>query len=691
MAASQRPLIVTHYDHLLRVEGSLQGKIEHVNLSSNRAVCITQVQNKQKKTLALDMDDHDPVKAVQTWQNTEDGAMNSQSKLVVLVGAKGVLYVCDADTGMKLETQRMNDDIELVRWISNSLVAVVTRTAVYHWQVNRNRCLRPDEWFIRDPALRSATIVDYRICQDGAYAALIAHEPTINARESIAAEGLVQLYSRQHATSKIIEGHAFDLVEADLTGYPRGMVLALSAKRTLMTSELRLMEIIPDTGPSGFGTRTYPLNFPHDAYNDYPISIHVSSPLGIIFLTTRLGFLHLYDMETGEQLISQRITRHKVLCTAQCDDGAGIMLVDENYNATGVTINDDNIIPYLLSTGFDNIRTLFRIADRNTNWRLFAKHHLQLCVMRKEEAEAYLKNHWCSYESAQPMEDTGRLSARLWAGDGSLGVTETAAYTLRGIVLFLAGLLPDSLKYARTALVESPDDRDARMLLWRAEDVTAYKAEGNAAYHRGEYATAIEWYTKTLKHIGEQKDEFYGGIIRATILSNRAAAYLRTGKHKEAIADVTTSLEIVPEAWKALRTRGNAYLALRNFDKALADLTKAVLLCHIPDEKTKLQRELAEAQRGVRGPHGYIPIPLGVQSGRSTPAMVPGKDYYRILNVPRTASEAEIRQAFRQRSIALHPRNGGNPEGYKLLEEAHRMLANSVTRRQYDATLLSFS
>lgn len=109
MATSKKPLLITHYDHLLRVEESRQGKIEvrsagsrcpaanrtlhlsllqnqHVHLANNRAVCITQTHNKQKKTLALDLDD--PIRVVQTWQNTEAGAMNSHSKLVVLVGGQ---------------------------------------------------------------------------------------------------------------------------------------------------------------------------------------------------------------------------------------------------------------------------------------------------------------------------------------------------------------------------------------------------------------------------------------------------------------------------------------------------------------------------------------------------------------------------------------------------------------------------
>lgn len=157
-------------------------------------------------------------------------------------------------------------------------------------------------------------------------------------------------------------------------------------------------------GDLDFGVRTFPLNFPHEAYDDYPISIHVSHPHAIIFLTTKMGYLHLYDLESGEQLISQRITRHKALCAAQCDDGAGIVLVDEDFRATSVVLNEDTMIQYLLDTGFDNVHVLFRIADRNTNWKLFAKHHLQLCVARWGEAEAYLKTTWCSYETPQPIE-----------------------------------------------------------------------------------------------------------------------------------------------------------------------------------------------------------------------------------------------------------------------------------------------
>ncbi|EJD36485.1 clathrin heavy-chain terminal domain-containing protein, partial [Auricularia subglabra TFB-10046 SS5] len=685
MASALKALIVSHQDHLLRVGGLQQGRIEHVNLASNRAAVFTHVSGKQKKSVALDLSD--PIAVVNTWQNTDDGAYNPQSMLVVLVGAKGMLYVCDAEKGAKLESHRMNDDVELVRWINAHTVAVVTRSAVWHWRVTRNRCGRPEEWFLRDPALGNATVVDYRVCGDGSWCALMAHEPNIDAREHIPAEGLVQLFSREAGASKLVEAHALDLVESDLTGFPRGMTLCIYAKRTLMSSELRITEINRD-GESAFGHRVFPLNFSPDAFDDYPLSLHVSQPHGIIFLTTAMGYVHLYDMESGVQLLRQRITHRNVLTTARNEDGTGIILIDEDHRASRVVLNEEHFIQYLLNNNFQNLQVLFRIADRNQDWKLFAKHHLQLSVARHDEAEAYMRANWCSFETPQPVDETGRLSARLWAGDGTLGVTDTAAYTLRGIVLFLCGMLQDSVKYAREALKTNPDDRHARILLWRAEDVIAAKADGNAAYTKAQYPTAIEHYEKALKQIGDQEEEGHGGVIRAVILNNRAIAYLRSGKHKEAVADASLSLELQPHNWKALRTRGSAQIALRNFDSAVTDILHAMKLCPHLEEKAKLQTELAEAQRGRGFSSGpAVGRPVSAMARGTTPTMPPVKDYYRILNVNRFASDMEIRQAYRQRTLQLHPRNGGNPETYKLLEEGYRTLSNATARRQYDAML----
>ena len=61
-----------------------------------------------------------------------------------------------------------------------------------------------------------------------------------------------------------------------------------------------------------------------------------------------------------------------------------------------------------------------------------------------------------------------------------------------------------------------------------------------------------------------------------------------------------------------------------------------------------------------------------------------GEDYYAILGVPKTASEDEIKRAFRKKAHALHPDKGGDAEAFKKLNEANQVLSDPAKRRQYD-------
>ena len=67
---------------------------------------------------------------------------------------------------------------------------------------------------------------------------------------------------------------------------------------------------------------------------------------------------------------------------------------------------------------------------------------------------------------------------------------------------------------------------------------------------------------------------------------------------------------------------------------------------------------------------------------------MPGKDYYKILEVPRTATQEEIKKSYRKLAMKYHPdRNKGDKTAeskFKGINEAYAVLSNEEKRKQYD-------
>jgi curved DNA-binding protein CbpA len=51
---------------------------------------------------------------------------------------------------------------------------------------------------------------------------------------------------------------------------------------------------------------------------------------------------------------------------------------------------------------------------------------------------------------------------------------------------------------------------------------------------------------------------------------------------------------------------------------------------------------------------------------------------YAVLGVPRAATAADIRDAFRRRAVLLHPDKGGDPQLFAQLRDAYNKLSEEV-------------
>jgi len=103
--------------------------------------------------------------------------------------------------------------------------------------------------------------------------------------------------------------------------------------------------------------------FPAEATNDFPVAIQVSKKHGIIFLVTKYGFIHLYDLESGACVYMNRISGETIFVTAEHEATHGIIGVNKKGQVLSVSIDEQTIIPYILGT-LNNTELAFKLASR---------------------------------------------------------------------------------------------------------------------------------------------------------------------------------------------------------------------------------------------------------------------------------------------------------------------------------------
>lgn len=230
-----------------------------------------------------------------------------------------------------------------------------------------------------------------------------------------------------------------------------------------------------------------------------------------------------------------------------------------------------------------------------------------------------------------------------------LNSQDPEALVLRGRALYSQGENDKAIQHFRKALSCDPDFRDAIKWLRTVQKLERMKEEGNAQYKAGRWQAALDLYTSALEVDPTNKG------TNSKILQNRALCRIKLKQYDDAITDCDKAVSLDPSYIKARKTKANALGLSEKWEAAVREW-KAIQELD-PEDRT-IAKEVRRAELELK------------KSQR--------KDYYKILGIEKTATDNEVKKAYRKLAIVHHPdKNPGDASAearFKDISEAYETL-----------------
>ena len=205
-----------------------------------------------------------------------------------------------------------------------------------------------------------------------------------------------------------------------------------------------------------------------------------------------------------------------------------------------------------------------------------------------------------------------------------------------------AARAPSPPAAARTETPARDGSNDGAAPKTKTTTFSTHKDLGNAAFKTGEYESAIEHYTRSLREDGET----------AVAYANRSMSYLKLERWAEAERDASAALELDASYLKAHQRRGVARRRLGKFLEATMDYENALLL----EPNSKVLREDRAACKSAHEKQANVRVTV---ARRAVPVIVPTRgDDDEAAAPPAPRAGERPRRAGDAAGVAARPRGG---------------------------------
>lgn len=235
--------------------------------------------------------------------------------------------------------------------------------------------------------------------------------------------------------------------------------------------------------------------------------------------------------------------------------------------------------------------------------------------------------------------------------------TNTGALLLRGKALLQAGDEETALTHFTTCLSYDAFDDDCKSEKEKLATFRSNFEKANKALDASKHREAAALYQLCLEYNPNWT------FMMPTIYEKLTRCYLGMNDGKRALEAVDKMISYDDKIQVSFILKSEAYLLLEQWDDALREANNALGLgqtqearqCHHKAERAK--------------------------------KMALRKDYYKILDLPKTASKRDIAKSYRKLSMKYHPDKNTEAESermYRDVTEAYDILNDEEKRRRYD-------
>jgi DnaJ family protein C protein 3 len=238
---------------------------------------------------------------------------------------------------------------------------------------------------------------------------------------------------------------------------------------------------------------------------------------------------------------------------------------------------------------------------------------------------------------------------------------------LRGNAYYIIGEYEASKNHYRQGLKFDPEHKGCKNGFRLIKKLQDLQKKYNKYKDEKKYSEAIQQLLKIIKVDPDNK------LILKKTYVDLGEAYRHAKQFKEAKEAINTALQIEEVNVDAHRELGRINMEIEDFEEAIRNFKRATEIFQATDlsKDQYIEEELKKAEAALK------------QSKQ--------KDYYKILNVKRSATIKQIKKAYREQALLWHPdKHTGEEEKskaekqFQLVAEAYEVLSDKEKRQMYD-------